>query len=347
MRPFTSINDPIESQPTFVPLKVEAFLKSLIRDHRDLPFVYLLIRLTVMMLPLAVLLFAKMEEWQWWILAIVYFVINNLVFKGPFGLMLHCTSHRKLFKKKYALLNHYIVWVIGPFFGQTPGTYYSHHIGMHHVENNLKNDLSSTMMYQRDSLKEFSRYFVQFFFLGVISTAKYFMKNRQNRLRNKILLGEVIFYIFCMVLYFLNPAATVVVFIIPFFLSRIFMILGNWTQHSFIDANDPANHYKNSITCINTRYNKKCWNDGYHTNHHLMPGKHFTEYPIIFQRDILKFANNQALVFENIEYLGVWWCLMRRDYGKLSKHLVNINEEFNSTNEAIEIMKERTKKIMD
>ncbi|WP_090601813.1 hypothetical protein [Parapedobacter koreensis] len=41
------------------------------------------------------------------------------------------------------------------FFGHMADTYYAHHVGMHHAENNLKDDKSSTMSYQRDSLKSF------------------------------------------------------------------------------------------------------------------------------------------------------------------------------------------------
>ena len=46
-------------------------------------------------------------------------------------------------------LNLYIPWLLGPFFGETPETYFVHHVGMHHVEENLEDDLSSTMPYKR------------------------------------------------------------------------------------------------------------------------------------------------------------------------------------------------------
>ncbi len=34
-------------------------------------------------------------------------------------------------------MNHVIPWLLGPFFGQTPNTYFAHHMGMHHREENL------------------------------------------------------------------------------------------------------------------------------------------------------------------------------------------------------------------
>ena len=59
--------------------------------------------------------------------------------------MLHCISHRKPFKKNYTWLYNYIIWFVCPFFGHTPETYFVHHIGMHHVENNMPDDASSTL----------------------------------------------------------------------------------------------------------------------------------------------------------------------------------------------------------
>jgi hypothetical protein len=82
--------------------------------------------------------------------------------------MLHNTSHRVLFKREYNLLNKYIPWVLGIFVGQSPETYFVHHIGMHHAEGNLPNDLSSTMKYQRDSFVDFLKYVSRFLFLGDI-----------------------------------------------------------------------------------------------------------------------------------------------------------------------------------
>jgi len=52
--------------------------------------------------------------------------------------------------------------VIGPFFGETPESYFAHHLGMHHAEDNMPSDLSSTMKYQRDSFGDFMKYYSDF-----------------------------------------------------------------------------------------------------------------------------------------------------------------------------------------
>ncbi len=99
----------------------------------------------------------------------------------------------------------------------------------------------------------------------------------------------------CVGLSFVNFPATLVVFILPFVISRIIMMVGNWAQHAFIDAGDPSNHYKNSITCINTKYNHKCWNDGYHISHHVKPNMHWTEHPCSSARRCRNILTMKAL----------------------------------------------------
>jgi len=344
MRTLPAISDPI-----FKPREynaIDRFWLKRIRDERDLPFVYLTLKISLTMIPLGILLFFPfIQGWLWWGIAAAYFYLNNFVFKGPFGLMLHCTSHRPWFKKAYNWANGYLPWVVGPFFGQTPGTYASHHIGMHHRENNLEEDLSSTMHYQRDSLRDFLKYFANFFFLGVVTLSNYFDKHNQKKLRNRVIRGELIFFIMCIGLAFISWQATIWVFVLPFFISRLIMMLGNWTQHSFIDPKDPGNLYKNSITCINVKYNHKCWNDGYHISHHIKPAMHWTLHPEHLQSNLEEYQKNEALIFDRLDFLQVWFLLMRRNYKKLANHLVNINGMFSSEDEAIQVLKKRTTKF--
>ena len=96
----------------------------MIRDERDLPFIALSLKCTFTLIPLAVLMYVvPVGNLYWWTAAVLYFIISNFMFKGPFGLMLHCTSHRVLFRKEYGFLNNYIPWVLAPFFGHSPSSY--------------------------------------------------------------------------------------------------------------------------------------------------------------------------------------------------------------------------------
>ena len=345
MKQLTHITDPIFIKPQQYSSLDQLFLK-FIRDERDLPFVYLTIKISVTLIPLGILLYMPfIAGWLWWAIAILYAYLNNFVFKGPFGLMLHCTSYRLFFKKEYRLLNHYLPWIVAPFFGHSPETYFTHHIGMHHAENNLKDDESSTMPFKRDSLKDFSIYFGKFLFRGVYDLAIYFFHKKRKKLMYRSVRGELLFILFCIVLSFISFKATLWVFIIPMFIYRLVAMMGNWAQHSFVDRNDPGNEYKNSITCINTKYNLKCWNDGYHISHHERQTMHWTEHPVYFKKTLDKYIANDAIVFDGIHFLHVFIWLMRNRYDLLANNFVNLSDKFKSQEDVIAFLKSRTEKI--
>jgi hypothetical protein len=102
----------------------------------------------------------------------------------------------------------------------------------------------------------------------------------------------------------------------------------------------------NTINCINTKYNHTCWNDGYHSVHHLRPALHYTEIPIEFAKNLDNFAKDKTLIFDGIHYLHIFMWLMRKRYDKLAAHLVNVNGMFASEEEAIALLKERTQKVV-
>ena len=101
---------------------------------------------------------------------------------------------------------------------------------------------------------------------------------------------------------FVKPNAIMVVLLVPLFFERLVSMLGNWTQHVFVDANNPYNPFKNSINCINTAYNQMCWKDDYHVIHHIRPGLHYTDMPGEFLKQKDAFATIKAIVFDGIHY---------------------------------------------
>ncbi|TMI65879.1 MAG: fatty acid desaturase [Bacteroidetes bacterium] len=341
MKSLTTITDPVYIPKTSYSW-YEKFWLRYINDPRDLPFIHLLTAIHILVLPAAVILYTPLlQGWYWWLLYLPYFYVSQLYFKGRFGLMLHCISHRKFFKKGYVWINDWIVWAICPFFGHTPETYFVHHMAMHHVENNMPDDGSSTLRYQRDSLWGFIQYVSRFLTLGFRDTFMYLFNRKWKKFYMRLSFGEISFYLFCIGMCFVNLQATLWIFIIPFVFARIVMMLGNWAQHAFIHTEDPE---ENTINCINTKYNHTCWNDGYHAVHHLRPALHYTDIPGEFLKHKDEFAKTKVFVFDGIHYLHVFLWLMTKRYDKLAKNLVNINNMFASEEEAIALMKERTKK---
>lgn len=337
-----SIDDPVfnkKAQLNFF----ERFMLKFIYDERDLPFIYLSLKITFLVIPIAIYLFLP-GCFSWWI-AIPYLVLNLSLLLGPYILMLHNTSHRPLFKKEYGFMNHYIPWVLGPFYGETPETYFCHHIGMHHTEANLPDDLSSTMLYQRDKVSDFLIYFVRFFFLTIRDLTRYFRERKLMQFFRKVVRGEFSFIFMCIVLAFFNWKATLVVFVLPLIIARFGMMAGNWAQHAFVDVRDPGNSYKNSITCINATYNKTCFNDGYHIGHHLRPSMHWTDMPADFLKNRAKYVENGSIVFKHIDFFIIWFLLMTKNYDYLASKFVDLNGQYESKEEIIALLKERTRKI--
>jgi fatty acid desaturase len=232
-----------------------------------------------------------------------------------------------------------------PFMGHTPETYFSHHMGMHHAENNMPEDDSSTMMYQRDSLRDFLKYLGHFLLLGFKGLMDYLFTRKKKKLAHSAMAGEFSFFIFCIIMCFVNFDGTMAVFVVTFIVSRMIMMVGNWTQHAFIDPADPAHPYKSCVTTLNVTYNKRCWNDGYHTSHHARPALHWTEHPNSFLQNLDQYAAHRAVVFDRLDFGGVFLCLMTKNYDKLARNFVNVNGVFSSDEEVISMLKERTRKF--
>lgn len=313
----------------------------LLNDERDMAFVFLALKITFIVIPAAIILFLIPGlHWAWYI---AYLLILLILFLGPYVLMLHNVCHRKLFKKKYEVLNKYIPWVLGIFFGQTPDTYFYHHVIMHHPENNEPDDLSSTMKYKRDNVSAFLRYLGSFYVTGVLDLAMYYKHRQKGKYAFRVIRGEVFFILLAVSLCFFNLMAAITVFILPLLFIRFAMMAGNWAQHAFIDIDKPEDIYSNSITCINSVYNRQCFNDGYHIGHHLRPYMHWTEMPANFKENISQYIKNNAIVFRRIDYFQIWFLLMTKNYKKLATNFVDLREN-RSKEEIMEFLKSRTRK---
>lgn len=336
----------VQTDPIYTEKKqlnfIDKLFLPLINDIRDMPFIYLSLKISFTIIPAAIAIFLIPDLNFLWYAA--YLVVLLAYFLGPYVLMLHNICHRKLFKKKYSSLNKVIPWGIGIFFGQTPETYFHHHVIMHHPENNEPEDLSSTMKYQRDSFGGFLIYLGSFYFTGIVTLVNYFVKKKRNNYAWKVFWGEAAFFTMSILLCFVNFKAALTVFILPLVFVRFAMMAGNWAQHAFIDASRPEDIYGNSITCINSRYNRTCFNDGYHIGHHLRPYMHWTDMPVNFKENIALYEKNNAIVFKGIDYFFIWFLLMTKNYKKLAKQFVHIGPK-RKDEEIVQLLKSRTKRI--
>lgn len=321
---------------------VAALFRRMIRDPRDYPFVRLSLLFTALFGGMSAVLFWP-GTFRWW-MAPVYW-LPYAFFLGPFILMLHNTSHRVLFKSEFRLLNYYIPWVVGIFFGQSPETYYAHHLGMHHSEGNLPADLSTTMPYQRDSFVDFVKYFGNFL-ISNFSLPRYLHRKNRQKMKRRFILGELCYFALIGGLASVHWQATVVVFIGPTLFTRVMLMAGNWAQHAFIDHDDPTNDYKTVVTFINSVYNHRCFNDGYHLGHHLKASRHWLEMPEDFLSKKQEMIAANSLVFRKIDYFIIFLLLMFKRYDFLARFYVNLEpSKPKSVEQIVELLKARVRRF--
>ena len=80
----------------------------------------------------------------------------------------------------------------------------------------------------------------------------------------------------------------------------------------------------NSTNLLNTRYNHRSFNAGYHLVHHLVPGLHWADTVPWFEKNMQRMIDEDAIFFDGIRNnQQIWWCLMRGDYGFLADHLLD------------------------
>jgi fatty acid desaturase len=318
-------------------------VRSMVNDPRDIPFIGLMTQCSIF----AVIGVGMFWSGPWlWRLAPIYWLGLIFGLLDRFTLMLHCTSHRPLFNPRFRRMNQIIPWMLCPFFGQTPETYFAHHMGMHHNEENLEEDLSSTLKFQRDRFTHWLRYYGRFLFVGLPDLLVYMRRKGRDRLARSIIRGEGLYWgsMACLALW--KPGAVLVVFIVPLLIIRTLMMMGNWGQHAFVAARAPESPYLSSITCINSRYNRRCFNDGYHIGHHLKARAHWTELPVEFESNIAEYGKQDAIVFEGIDFFLVWLLLMTGQWSALARRFVHLpGAPVRTQAEIIEFLKERVRPI--
>ncbi len=327
------------------PRPLDAFFLARLRDPRDLIFVRTALAIGAFVVPCTLLAYT-LPTWLVAALALPYLGVLFTQFAGRYVLMLHAVVHRPPFKKEYAWMDMPIRFLLAPYIGQTPNSFHVHHIGMHHVEGNLEDDISSTTGYQRDNLLHWLHYWARFFFFGYVHLSRYLWLRGRTRMLTRFWAGELSWYAGIGLLFWLNPVATSVLFVAPFVLMRLLMMSGNWAQHAFVDPDDPGNSYKNSTILSNTPYNHKCYNDGYHIVHHLKPGLHWSDMPGEFHKNWQKYAENDALVFSGIrDNQRVFLALMQKDYRFLAERLVQLGEQKRTVEELEAMLRRRVQPI--
>jgi len=153
-----------------VPVWCRPLRRALVRelaDQRDKVMADLIACVCGCTLPAAACVFAVdgygAHAWVVHVAGSVYLILNSVIFMQRFVLMLHYSEHRGLWRKRgtghASSALRALVPCLCPFFGVPPGIYRLHHCVMHHVENNVGLDFSSTTRFRRDSPMHFLAYY--------------------------------------------------------------------------------------------------------------------------------------------------------------------------------------------
>jgi hypothetical protein len=328
------VKDPT-SAPIYPTSPFQRWAEGLLYDPRDAVFVRVTLRAFLVMVPMIALLYWR---FSWW-MAPVFWAVQIFI-ETPVVLMLHNTMHRP-FIRKHRWLNRAHPYAMSGLFG-IPTGYMEHHVAMHHVENNLASDCSSTMRYQRDSFPQLLLYFARFMVFSHVDLWRYLHSRGRGTLARRAIFTDALHVSVILALCLVRLQPTVVAFAVPYVVVRFLMMFGNWGQHAFIDPARPENSYVNSITCLNSTYNARCFNDGYHIGHHVKQNRHWTELPGDFLANLERYRAEGCVVFDRLDFFMVSVFLFLHRYDWLARHFVRLPGDVRTDAEVIEFLRSRT-----
>jgi hypothetical protein len=196
---------------------------------------------------------------------------------GAFTLLLHNHIHNNgVLSKSYFWFDKLFPYILEPLMGHSWDSYYYHHVKHHHVEANGPDDLSSTIRYQRDSIRDFSLYVGRFLFFIWLDLPLYFLRKSKTALAIRSAVSEYSSYAFIYLLATYNFRPTLFVLIIPLIQMRIGMMIGNFGQHAFVDEIEPDSDFRSSITLIDVPVSSSSFSP-IHTIHSLTSSARVTD----------------------------------------------------------------------
>jgi len=220
--------------------------RTVARNETDVVMVTHLLLYFCTSIPSAIILFTRFSY-----LHAFGHIAMQFYYMGPYTLLKHQHIHQRgVLAKRFGAIDNLFPYAMDLFMGHTWNSYFYHHVKHHHVEGNGPDDMSSTIRYQRDSVVDFSIYIGRFLFFVWVDLPRYFLTKGKYVLGAKAAFWELGAYAFYYSMFQINSRAASFVFLVPLCVMRIAMMVGNWGQHAFVDADEPDSDYRSSITVI-------------------------------------------------------------------------------------------------
>ena len=206
------------------------------------------------------------------------------------------------------------------------GYYRLQHVASHHGAG--AGDVSSTAPYARDSLPHFLRYWLRFVGRDVWYYPLWGLA-RCPALALRSLAGLALHGAAAALTSRASPVAALYLFALPFLLTSLALMLGNWGQHAFLaPERGPADPLGSAYTCVNHPDNQRTFNDGYHATHHARPALHWAALPGAFMASLPAHAAADALVFADCHFFDVALAVLggARGLGWLADRYVDVGQ---------------------
>lgn len=315
-----------------------------LKDSRDVVFTRTATDILLFLVPFTLALYL-VPTWALIVLGPLYLVHLFVNYAARITLTLHAVTHRPAFKRGLRRADHLFTTFFPALIGMPTFAYVAHHKVMHHNENVSESDLSGTAEYQRDNLLHFLHYWARFALLGYFHMTSWLLRRDMRPQAVRMIVGTVLGYTTIGVLLYLAPWPTLIAFVIPYLLMRYFLMAGNWSEHAFVDVDAPTNSMRNSVCLLNTGFNHRTANAGYHLVHHVTPGLHWSEHPAWLEAHVDELAANGAILFDGVRSnQQVWWKLMTGDYRFLAERMVDLSGRTRTVEERIALLKSRVQR---
>jgi len=290
----------------------------------------------------------------WWMA--IHLPITWVVFAQRFILAMHYAAHRPLFSPKHlgkyvaAALNVFPQVVLSNFYGMPAGTYYVHHCIMHHQANNFfPYDISSTMPYNRGSPLHFLAYVINFTLHTMLYLPFYAIRKRRFDVAGGVALCVAVYLALFPLIYTLRPEFFLTTFAVSFVLGPFALMLGNYSQHIFVNPDDPTSNYGLACNHINAPFNMLTFNDGYHITHHCSSITHWSEMPLHFIQHLDSYEKGGAIIFQGIAFDDITFNVFAGEKGlrNLATKVIQIvpDEKRLSEDELVALFRKRLQPI--
>merc|ERR1719247_817116 len=103
-------------------------------------------------------------------------------------------------------------------------------------------------------------------------------------------------------LYLVRPYFFITSFLVSWVLGPLALMLGNYSQHIFVDPANPQSNYGLACNHLNAPFNMLAFNDGYHITHHVSSITHWSEMPLHFIQHLDQYEAGGALLFQGIAF---------------------------------------------